>query len=216
MQRTVSLMPSTSRPNRKDHEQVHPGRECDGPNSKNVPARLNRVVVLGTTGSGKSTVAAALAARNGARHIELDGLNHGPNWTQLPVEQFISRVEELSSTPKWVFDGNYIDRVGRTLWPLADTIVWLDLPLPVILLRLVRRTVGRILRRTRLWNGNRERWSALFGKNSLLTWAVTSQRRHRTELPALLADLAGTGTTVVRLSSGQQANRWLAQLPPAG
>jgi hypothetical protein len=131
---------------------VHPGGEDEGPNSTNAPARLNRVVVLGTTGSGKSTVAAALAARNGAQHIELDGLNHGPNWTQVAVEQFLSRVEELSAASKWVFDGNYIDRVSRTLWPLADTIVWLDLPLTVILLRIVRRTVERILRRTRLWN----------------------------------------------------------------
>jgi adenylate kinase family enzyme len=193
---------------------VHPGGKGEGPNSTNAPARLNRVVVLGTTGSGKSTVAAALAARNGAQHIELDGLNHGPNWTQVAVEQFLSRVEELSAASKWVFDGNYIDRVSRTLWPLADTIVWLDLPLTVILLRIVRRTVERILRRTRLWNGNRERWAALFGRNSLLSWAVTSQRRHVTELPVLLADLAAGGTVVVRLRSGRQANRWLAQLPP--
>jgi hypothetical protein len=111
-----------------------------------------------------------------------------------------------------VFDGNYVARVSATLWPQADVVVWLDLPLRVLLPRIVRRTVVRIARRTELWHGNRESWSTLFGRHSLLVWAVTSQRRNRGELPGRLAALAETGVLVVRLRSASAADRWLADL----
>jgi adenylate kinase family enzyme len=172
----------------------------------------HRVVVLGTTGTGKSTFAAGIAWLIGAEHVELDGLQHGPNWTPRPAGEFTAAVEELAARPRWVVDGNYIDRVSATLWPRADLLVWLDLPLRVALPRIVRRTVVRIVRRTELWNGNRETWSALFGRDSLLVWAVRSQRRHRAELPGRLAALAETGVRVVRLRSASAARRWLAGL----
>ncbi|HEU5160830.1 MAG TPA: hypothetical protein VFU43_27785 [Streptosporangiaceae bacterium] len=169
-----------------------------------------RIVVIGTSGSGKSTMAGALASLSGAPHIELDSLYHGPNWTPAAPEVFAGRVGELAERPRWVFDGNYIDRVGHSLWPRADLIVWMDLPLTVILPRLVRRSLRRILHRTELWHGNREGWSALFGRYSVLGWAVRSHRRHRRELPVLLADLARGGVRVVRLRSAAQARDWLA------
>ncbi|WIX91318.1 hypothetical protein [Amycolatopsis sp. DG1A-15b] len=112
-----------------------------------------------------------------------------------------------------MFDGNYIDRISATLWPKADLIVCLDLWLPVVLKRIVVRTVTRIVRRTELFNGNVERWSALFGRNSLLSWAVTSQRRHTRELFGRLTELAATGVAVVRLRSGRTAAQWLADVP---
>jgi adenylate kinase family enzyme len=174
---------------------------------------FRKVVVLGTTGSGKSTLADGLAARIGAEHVDLDGLNHGPNWTQLPAEQFTAKVAKIAAGSCWVFDGNYIDRISTALWPQADLVVWLDLRLPVVLKRIVVRTVTRIVRRTELFNGNVERWSALFGRNSLLAWAVTSQRRHNRELPARLTELAASGVAVVRLRSGRAAARWLAEIP---
>lgn len=171
---------------------------------------MRRVVVLGTTGAGKSTLAGRLADLIGAEHVELDAFNHGPNWTPRPAEEFAASVESVLRRDRWVIDGNYIDRVGDTLWPHADTVVWLDVPLWVILPRIVRRSVRRIRNRTELWAGNRERWSALVGRTSLLSWAVRSQRRHRAELPGRLAELERAGATVIRLSSAAAADRWLA------
>lgn len=175
---------------------------------------MRRVVVLGTTGAGKSTLAGRLAAAIGAPHVELDGFKHGPNWTPRPPEEFDAAVAGVLTRPRWVVDGNYIDQVGETLWPRADTVVWLDLPLRVILPRLVLRTTRRVRDRTELWNGNRESWSALVGRNSLLWWAVRSQRRHSAELPGRLAELERAGTRVVRLSSAAAADRWLAESIP--
>ncbi|NLG68109.1 MAG: adenylate kinase, partial [Firmicutes bacterium] len=55
---------------------------------------------------------------------------------------FRHRVHEATSGRCWVVDGNY-SRVRDILWPMADTVVWLDYPLPVILGRLLRRTARR-------------------------------------------------------------------------
>jgi adenylate kinase family enzyme len=172
-----------------------------------------RVVVLGTSGSGKSTLASELAAREGVRHIELDGLAHGPNWTPVQDEEFHRQLDELSRPPGWVFDGNYIDRADRILWTRAHVIVWLDLPLRVILIRLLRRTVWRIVSRKQLWNGNRETWRALVGRNSVLMWAIKSHRRYARQFPDRLASLRQEGKTVVRLRSAAEARRWLDQWP---
>ncbi|WP_051713269.1 AAA family ATPase [Actinoalloteichus caeruleus] len=174
-------------------------------------ARPRRIVVLGTSGSGKSTLATRLARELGIDHVELDALHHGPHWTPRPTEEFAADIAELRDRPAWVVDGNYIDRVADTLWPRADLVVWLDLPLAVILPRILRRTVRRIRHRTELWAGNREDWSALFGRHSLLVWAVRSQRAHQAELPGRLAALRRSGVRVVRLTSGRAADRWLVE-----
>lgn len=181
-------------------------------NENRLP-KLRRVVVLGTSGAGKSTVARTIAELIDAEYVEMDGLHHGPNWTPRPLEDFVDKVEELAGGSRWVFDGNYFDQVGASLWPQADLIVWLDLPLRVTIPRIVRRTALRILRRTELWNGNYEHWSALVGRESLLVWAVKSHRRHRRELPGRLAALTELGVQVVRLRSAAAANRWISELP---
>lgn len=171
-----------------------------------------KVVVLGITGSGKSPLAEGLAARIGAEYVDLDGLNHGPNWTPLPAS---------SSRPGWPRSGGTVLGVRRQLHrpDQRDAVAQgrpdrvPGLALPLVLKRIVVRTVTRIVRCTELFNGNVERWSALFGRNSLLTWAVTSQRRHTRELPRRLTELAATGVAVVRLRSGRTAAQWLAEVP---
>ncbi|MBA2384239.1 MAG: hypothetical protein H0V68_06195, partial [Actinobacteria bacterium] len=60
--------------------------------------------------------------------------------------------------------------------------------LATILLRLWRRTVRRIRTREELWNGNRESWrNAFLGRESLFAWAIRTERRNRTALPARFA-----------------------------
>jgi len=190
------------------------GRDALG--SPSPPPGHCQAVVLGTSGSGKSTLASELAAREGVRHIELDGLAHGPNWTPVPEEEFRHKLDELSRQPGWVFDGNYLDRADRILWPRAHVIIWLDLPLRVILTRLLRRTVWRIASRKRLWNGNRETWRALVGRDSVLMWALKSHRMYAREFPGRLASLRQEGKTVVQLRSAAEVRRWLDQLPGTG
>jgi adenylate kinase family enzyme len=167
-----------------------------------------RVVVLGISGVGKSTLARELVPLVGGTYVELDAIQHGPDWTPPPVEEFRARLAAATDGPAWVVDGNYISRAADVLWHRADLVVWLDLPLRVVMPRLLRRSASRIVRRTELWNGNRERLGSLVGPESLVTWAVQAHRRHRAEYPDRLAR---TGVPWVRLRSAAEVRRWLAE-----
>jgi hypothetical protein len=168
---------------------------------------VRRIVVLGVSGAGKSTLARELARLVDAPHVELDAIQHGPDWTPPPSEEFRARLATVTDGPAWVVDGNYIALTADVLWHRADLIVWLDLPLWVVVPRLVRRSTARIVRRTVLWNGNRETLSALVGPDSLIAWAVGAHRRHRAEYPGRLAR---AGVPWVRLRSVAAVSRWLA------
>jgi adenylate kinase family enzyme len=175
-------------------------------------AGCRRIVIMGTTGSGKTTLAAHLARHLGVPRIELDELNWRPNWTMAPREQFRVAVDVATSGPAWVADGNY-RAVRDILWPRADTIVWLDYPLVVNFWRLTRRNLVRIARREELWHGNRESIrSQFFNRESLYVWAAQSHRRHRREWTALFASGDYPHLAVVRLHSPGRTHRWLARV----
>jgi len=165
---------------------------------------MRRVSVVGSSGSGKSTVAARLAEQLGVSHTELDAINHQPNWTPLPPDEFRRRVTEVTDAPQWVVDGNY-STVRDIVWDRADTVVWLDLPLRVWLPRLLRRTYRRWRRRESLWNDNRETLrNAFWGRESLVVFSLRSHFVRRRRWPDELA-----AYPVVRLRTVDDVQRWL-------
>src|SRR6478609_5231541 len=141
---------------------------------------MRRVVVFGTTGSGKSWLAERLAARRGLRLIELDALFWGKDWQPAPLELFRHRVEREIRDGGWIVVGNY-GQVRDLTWRAADTLIWLDLPFALVMWRLVRRTIGRVARRQELWGtGNRETFrNAFLSRQSILLWAIKTHRRNR-------------------------------------
>ncbi len=165
---------------------------------------MRRVVVLGTTGSGKSTLAERLAERTGLRVIELDRLYWGRDWQPAPVELFRHRVEREIRDEDWIVVGNY-SQVRDLTWPAADTLIWLDLSLPLVMSRLVRRTIRRAACKEDLWGtGNRESFgNAFFSRQSLLLWALKTHRRNRERFSTEFEFLAKE-KRVVRLRSRRQ------------
>ena len=177
---------------------------------------LRRTVVVGTTGSGKTTVAAELARRLGVSHVEMDALYWGPNWTSPPAEEFEARVKEAVRADSWVLDGGY-GVVRHIVWSRATSLVWLDLPLRTLMVRLVRRTVSRAVTGEELWNGNRESLRAAFlSRESLLLWALKSFGRHRRQYPVHLERPEFAHLGVVRLSTPKAVRRWLDDTFPPG
>ena len=168
---------------------------------------MRRVNVVGTSSSGKTTLALALAEHLGIPYIELDALHWEPNWTEAPDEVMRERVRSAISGEAWVVDGNY-SAIRDLVWARTDTVVWLDLPLPTILARYARRTIRRVIFRQELWSGNRERLGFLFGRDSLLWWILGTYRRRRRDYPVLLA--ARPQITAIRLRSPREATAWLA------
>ncbi len=176
---------------------------------------MRRIIVIGTTGSGKTTTARVIAQRLRIPHIELDALNWEPNWTEAPRDIFRQRVSEAVAGEDWVVDGNYSN--SRDLvWPRADTAVWLDFPLWVILWRLFRRTIARTLTQEELWSGNRERMrTVFFSRDSIFLWALHTYRRRRRSYPLLLGEPEHAHLGVIRLRSSRAAASWLSALDQA-
>jgi adenylate kinase family enzyme len=177
---------------------------------------MRRVVVFGTTGSGKSTLAQTLAARTGLRVIELDALFWGRDWQPATDELFRHRVERETRDDErggsgWIVVGNY-GQVRDLIWRPADTLVWLDLPFPLVFWRLFWRTVRRGVTREELWGtGNRESlWRTFFSRHSILLWAIKTHRRNRARFTIECAFLAKE-KTVVRLQSAAAVERFLAE-----
>jgi adenylate kinase family enzyme len=150
-----------------------------------------RIVVYGVTGSGKTTLGRRLAAALGLRHVELDSLFHGPDWTPTPPDEFIAKIQAaLDASPEgWVVDGNY-GTAREFLLPKADTVIWLRLPFLVSYLSMARRTFRRLFTREELWNGNRETLRLLlFDKESLLLWGIREHRPSQARVKAALTDI---------------------------
>ncbi len=172
----------------------------------------HRIHVVGVTGSGKTTLARALAQQYGIPHIELDALYWGPNWTPVPQELFSERVRQAVAQPEWVVEGNY-HSVRDFIWTRAMHVVWLDYSLALVLYRLLKRTIPRIITKETLWGTNQERFSTAFmGKDSLFVWALKTHARRRREYPALLALPEYRHLQVTRLTSPRATAAWLASL----
>jgi adenylate kinase family enzyme len=176
---------------------------------------MQRIVVVGTSGAGKTTVARALSERLGVPHIELDALHWTPGWTETPTDVFRARVSRALEPAAWVVDGNYA-KARDLIWPLADTIVWLDYSLPTVLWQVIVRTIRRMIAREELWHGNREQLRMAFGRDSIVLWALRTHRKNRQEYLAALGAQERGHLSVVRLPSPRSARAWLRSIARGG
>lgn len=176
---------------------------------------MPRINVVGTSCSGKTTLARALARRLDVPHVELDALFWGRSWTPVPLPAFRDRLERALADDDWVADGGYA-AVRDITWARVETIVWLDFPLSTVLRRWATRTTARIRSREEFWpdTGNRESvWHAV-RRDGLLWWILTTHRRRRRSHRAAME--AATNVTWVRLRTPEAADAWLASVQAGG
>jgi adenylate kinase family enzyme len=153
---------------------------------------VQKVAVIGGTGSGKSTVSRQLAQRLGVPHVELDALFWKPGWVMPSAEEFRPIVEASLDPNGWVVDG----------------VVWLDMPLRTKFWRVWRRTLRRIRTREVLWGTNVDTWRGAFlSRDSLFWWVLKTHYPNRRTLPELLARYPH-----VRLRSQREVDRFVASV----
>jgi adenylate kinase family enzyme len=145
-----------------------------------------RIAITGPSGSGKTTLAAELARTLGIRHVEIDALHHGPNWESCGVDVLRERVLAATDGDGWVTDSTYHTMLGDLISSRADVLVWLDLPIPLVMWRLLRRTHVRNRDKIELWNGNLEPgWRV--SRRTLIWPALKRAFANRRDFPRIYA-----------------------------
>ena len=168
---------------------------------------MQRILVGGSSGAGKSTMARHLATTLGLRYVEVDSLFHGPGWTQRP--EFVADMAAVVAGDRWVIDHDY-DAARHLVWPRLDTFVWLDYPRRLTAWRVVRRSLVRGALRRELWNGNRESLRhMLTSAEHPVRWSWEHHRAKRAHFEQWVLRQENAHVRVVRLRTPREARRWL-------
>jgi adenylate kinase family enzyme len=150
--------------------------------------QMERIIVIGTSCSGKTTLSQQLSVTLDIPHIQLDALYWKSGWNPSPLEEFKSIVRAKLTGQCWIVDGSYLV-IRDLVWPEATHAVWLNYSFPVVFLRGLRRTVERIITEEELYAGNRETFKASFlEKDGIPWWIVRTYRRRRRQYRALFAN----------------------------
>lgn len=165
---------------------------------------MNRVLIVGCSGAGKTSLALKLGALVGLPIVHLDREFWQPGWAEPSMAVWRHNVEELAAQPRWIMDGEYRNSLDLRM-PRADTIIFLDMPRWLSLTRVARRTV-RTFGKTRrdMAPGCQERFDWAF-----LKYIWNYQHKVRPRLCAKLAEYRGN---LIVLRSPAEVRSYLAQL----
>ncbi|MGH7752955.1 MAG: adenylate kinase [Gemmatimonadales bacterium] len=182
-------------------------------------ARFRRVIVIGPSCAGKSTLGELLAAVLGVPFVELDALFWKPGWVGSADEEFMPRIKAATDGDGWVVAGAYHRQSEPMTWPRAELAVWLDFPLRTVTWRILRRSWVRWRRKELLWGTNEERfWGQLkvwSEKDSLIGYTWRTHGRKRARYTAAMADPVYGHLQFVRLRGQREADAWIGDLEAA-
>jgi adenylate kinase family enzyme len=173
---------------------------------------MNRVVVIGSSCSGKTVFSKQLAFALEAPHIELDELHWLPNWQERDKADFYQLVDQTTLLGSWVVDGNYA--VARSIvWSRASTIIWLNHSFSVVLYRSIRRSIFRVINRKALFSGNIETFRrAFFSRKSIILWVLMTYHDKRRRYAEMLEAPKGNRVRVIQFKKQSQVDQYLESL----
>jgi len=167
---------------------------------------MQRVLIVGPPGAGKSTLARALGRQLDLPVIHLDQLFWRPGWKRSDWDMFIEHVRAAAAEECWVMDGNYSNTYDLR-FPRADTVIHLDVPTRTSLYRILRRMItghGRV--RSDGPEGCPERFDWPF-----IWWTITFHRLRRPRIIATLERFRDS-VRVVTLRNSRAVAQFLREL----
>jgi adenylate kinase family enzyme len=174
-----------------------------------VEAALHRIMIVGCSGAGKTTLATRISERLGLPLIHLDSYYWSPGWKEPDPADWYRVVESLAAAPAWVMDGNYWMTFGPRM-AHADSLVWLDYSRGVCLWRVSIRTLQWLGRCRPELSGCRERLTLSFLRH---VWTFRAEYR-----PRIVAALQryGPHLNVIMLTNDREADDFLAAVRRSG
>ncbi len=154
---------------------------------------MERIVIIGCGGAGKSTLASQLGKKLGIPVVHLDKLFWRPGWAHISQQELEALLHQVCEKPQWILDGNY----GRTLpqrIAKCDTVIYLDFSRFACLRGVAKRiltTYGKV--RPDMGEGCPERLDWEF-----LQWVWNFNREHREKFYRLLNEAEGVETIVLK------------------
>ena len=175
-----------------------------------------RLVVVGCSGSGKTTMARALSEALDLPRIELDALNWGPDWLNRSVdapEDFLRRIAEAAAGEAWVMDGNYT-RAKAAHWSRATGFVWMDTARSAVMRQVIWRSLRRAVDKRELWpgTGNKELFRKWLDKEHPIRWAWDTWAMVRDRYGRWFADGTYEGRPVHRVRNAREGRELVARL----
>ena len=171
-----------------------------------------RINVLGTAGSGKSTFSKLIAEKLNVSYVQMDELFWKPDWTESSDEELFPKLEQTVSFDGWVLDGNYT-RTIPIKWKRVQLVVYLDLPLHIVLYRLIKRSFIRGLKNEELWNGCKETiWKNFFSSDSIILWGLKMFHKNRERFDQNSRCSKYSHIKFVRLRSRREVQQFVANV----
>ncbi|MFC4332086.1 adenylate kinase [Streptomyces andamanensis] len=169
---------------------------------------MQRILVVGVTGAGKSTLARSVGARLGVPYHEMDALYFaGPGWAV--NGRLAEDVGGIADGPRWIIDSLGYPEVRDLLWERADTVLWLDYPRRVVMPRVLRRSLRRTVTREALFGGNRETWRGWLSREHPVWWSWAQHGPRRREVARRTRDPRFGPLTVHRFGRPADTAAWL-------
>ncbi|MCH9610354.1 MAG: hypothetical protein S4CHLAM81_04860 [Chlamydiales bacterium] len=181
---------------------------CQTVVNQGFPKKIRKVVVTGTSGCGKTTLGCHLSTVINAKFIDLDELYWLPGWKKRDDDEFFDEIKQELSVDKWIICGNY-SRARHEIWPYADIIIWLDLPLRTCLWRAFKRSLSRFFHKKPCCNGNYETLGRFFGKESILIWIWNTYSRRKKAYAKYFTEQTDT-RSLIRLKTKGEVNQFIA------
>jgi adenylate kinase family enzyme len=172
---------------------------------------MKKILIIGSSGAGKSTFARRLCDSTGIELIHLDKVFWRPNWVETQKDEWRETVENLLKKESWIMDGNYSGTIEMRI-AACDTVVFLDLPRTTCVRRVIKRSLFyKGSNRPDMAEGCPEKLDLEFLK--FLKWIWDYPTRSKPKVEALLKQYQGT-KNIFRLTTTKEIENFFVNLSP--
>lgn len=173
---------------------------------------MQKINIIGTSGSGKSTFAKNLSEQLHIPYLEIDAIFWGKDWYLPPDEEFFADLKVALDKEEWVLDGNYT-RTIPFKWKAVDTVIWIDFSFERTLYQVTTRSIRNLITKKELWpgTGNRQTIRRFFSKDSIILSTIKVYRKNRLKYLKMMDSSEYAHIQFIHLRSPKECSEFLTE-----